>query len=316
MWKPDICVFHGNCDDGFGAAWAVWKRWGDDVQFIPGVYGKPIEADVSAKRVMFVDFSLKRPEMMEFVSRIQGGRNACEVLVIDHHKTAADEIAPWTIEPPEGPIDLSDQLERLEGHFYQNQCEGMLPIVSYFDMERSGAVMTWEFCHPGVEVPRILLHVQDRDLWRFDLPYTAEISAYLRAYKQTFDRWDAVASDISTAIMHGGSILLAHKKIVEQCCEHTSMEVIDGHSVPCVNVPYHYASDCADRLLKLNPDAPFAVAWFKGRDGLLLFSLRSRSSFDVSEVAKKFGGGGHAQAAGFKMTSTNLPLCVPMEDLH
>lgn len=42
MWKPDLCIYHGNCDDGFGAAWAIWKRWGNEVAYIPGVYGKPL----------------------------------------------------------------------------------------------------------------------------------------------------------------------------------------------------------------------------------------------------------------------------------
>lgn len=40
MWKPDLCIYHGNCDDGFGAAWAIWRRWGYEVAYVPGVYGK------------------------------------------------------------------------------------------------------------------------------------------------------------------------------------------------------------------------------------------------------------------------------------
>jgi uncharacterized protein len=154
-------------------------------------------------------------------------------------------------------------------------------------------------------------------LWKFDLPYTANVSAYLRAYKQTFDRWDVAAGDLVEVVKNGGIILLAHKKNVEQSCENAYIEVIDGHSVPAVNVPYHYASDCADWLLKANPAAPFAAAWFKRGDGMLAFSLRSRDDrLDVSEIAKRFGGGGHRNAAGFAVPSGNLPLCVPMENLR
>jgi hypothetical protein len=30
--KPDICIYHGNCADGFGAAWAVRRRFGGAVE--------------------------------------------------------------------------------------------------------------------------------------------------------------------------------------------------------------------------------------------------------------------------------------------
>jgi phosphoesterase RecJ-like protein len=44
-----------------------------------------------------------------------------------------------------------------------------------------------------------------------------------------------------------------------------------------------------------------AVAWRQ-------FGLRSRNGFDVSEVAKKFGGGGHAAAAGFVINIAKLDI--------
>lgn len=34
-----LCIYHGNCQDGFGAAWAVRHALGEDmVEFYPGVY--------------------------------------------------------------------------------------------------------------------------------------------------------------------------------------------------------------------------------------------------------------------------------------
>jgi len=89
MWKPDICIYHGNCDDGFGAAWAIWKRW-PDIEFVPGVYGKPLP-DVAGKNVLFVDFSAKRPEI-EAMAKV-----AKTILIIDHHKTAEADLEPFKI---------------------------------------------------------------------------------------------------------------------------------------------------------------------------------------------------------------------------
>ena len=45
------------------------------------------------------------------------------------------------------------------------------------------------------------------------------------------------------------------------------------------------------------------MSWFRHRDGNYIYSLRSRadSGIDVSAIAKKYGGGGHKNAAGFKL---------------
>src|SRR5258708_4926651 len=89
-WKPDICIYHGNCDDGFGAAWAIWTRWGNEVAYVPGVYGKPLP-DVAGKNVLFVDFSAKRAEIDEMA------QVAKSILIIDHHKTAEADLEPFKI---------------------------------------------------------------------------------------------------------------------------------------------------------------------------------------------------------------------------
>lgn len=39
QWSPDVCIYHGGCDDGFGAAWAIWRRW-PKCEFVPGYYGQ------------------------------------------------------------------------------------------------------------------------------------------------------------------------------------------------------------------------------------------------------------------------------------
>jgi nanoRNase/pAp phosphatase (c-di-AMP/oligoRNAs hydrolase) len=52
-------------------------------------------------------------------------------------------------------------------------------------------------------------------------------------------------------------------------------------------------------MLALHPEAPFVAAYFENEKGQRVWSLRSRAGFDCSEVAKRLGGGGHPQAAGF-----------------
>jgi hypothetical protein len=297
LWKPDVCIYHGGCDDGFGAAYAVWKRWGDDVEYVEGRYGAA-PPDVSGKNVIIVDFSYKYPVMREI------GYSAKSVVVIDHHKTAKAELHEWgaSIETP----DLSGRLESTALDLAHCLMQNCLPIIAWFDMNKSGARMAWEFCHPDLPVPKLILHVEDRDLWRFALPYTRHVSAAIRSYDHNFDRWDSMADDDSLAalVRDGGAILRAEKKLIAQFLAQAFIDTIGGHDVPSVNVPYHFASDCANELLAQHPDAPFAAAWFKRGDGKFQCSLRSDDSrLDVSDIAKSYGGGGHRNAAGFEVPS-------------
>lgn len=297
LWKPDICIYHGGCDDGFGAAFAVWKRWGDAVEYVQGRYGEAPPA-VAGKHVIIVDFSYKR-DVMDAL-----GRSAKSIVVLDHHKTAKDELHPWGSE--RAPATLADKLQNTEFDIAHCLMQNCLPIIAWFDMDKSGARMAWEFCHPGLPVPRLIEHIEDRDLWRFALPYTRHVSAAVRSYRHNFDRWDSMADDenVTALIRDGGAILRAEKKLIAQFLEQTTFDTIGGHSVPTVNVPYHFASDCANELLGKYPDAPFAASWFKRADGKFQCSLRSADDrMDVSEIAKLYGGGGHRNAAGFEVPS-------------
>lgn len=53
---------------------------------------------------------------------------------------------------------------------------------------------------------------------------------------------------------------------------------------------------------------PVKVAMFvkEGSGDQIAVSLRSKGSFDVSEIAKQFGGGGHRKAAGFRFNGQSL----------
>lgn len=276
-YKPDMCIYHGGCDDGFGAAWAVWKKW-PDCEFITGVYGKE-PPDVTGKHVLLVDFSYKRPVMERLVLA------AASVTVLDHHKTAEAELSC---------LDL----------WAKKQWPPRSAAIT-FDMEKSGARLAWEFCHGQEAIPAMLAMIEDRDLWRFALdPDTRRFSAALRIYPQEFKVWDGIYSNTARLIDEGTIVLRSHTANVLKFCAESFIEKISGYEVPCCNVPYHYASDVAHQLLADFPEAPFAMSWFKRGDGMFQASLRSEDHrVDVSEIAKKYGGGGHRNAAGFQVPS-------------
>lgn len=293
MWKPDICIYHGSCDDGFGAAWAIWRRWGNEVAYYPGVYGKPLP-DAAGKHVLFVDFSAKRPEI-EAMAKV-----AKSLVIIDHHKTAEAELAPFRITEAEADNFHPEAIDELLGGRWDRG-----QVLAWFDMDQSGAVMAWKFARNNTP-PKFLELIQDRDLWRFAFgDSTKWFSAALRTYPMTFETWNDLADDPDGLMDDGVGILRAHNANIEKFMTDVYQDDIGGHRVPVVNVPYHYASDTAHAMLQKFPDAPFTACWFRRGDGMIQYSLRSEDSrLDVSEIAKKFGGGGHRNAAGYQLVAS------------
>lgn len=187
-WKPDICVYHGGCDDGFGAAWAVRRKWGDDVKFVAGAYGGfEWPAEMHGKNILFVDFSLKRDRMIELANGGITGQIPRSVVVLDHHKTAEAELKDWSV------ADLT--LAETPTFLGLNMQEMHQQIVALFDMDKSGAKLAWEFCFPREPVPLLIEHIEDRDLWRFRLAATKTVSAALRTYPQDFSIWNSLDVD-------------------------------------------------------------------------------------------------------------------------
>jgi len=311
---PDICIYHGNCADGFTAAWAVWKRFGDSVEYIPGVYGES-PPDVTGKNVVIVDFSYKRPVLLEMT------KTARTVLVLDHHKTAEADLAQGGGEQRfmamgifTGPVHWQRYLDNLA----QDEMENVGCLVyTLFDMERSGAGIAWDFFHPDTRRPNLVNYVEDRDLWRFKLEQSRECNAFIFAHAYTFENWELMELLLETnpsAAMDGGAAieLKHHKDVAELVAKLRREMVIGGQWAPVANLPYTLTSDAGH--LMCGPYAspnlqgemvtpPFAACYWDTPDGRV-FSLRSDDSqggADVSEIAKSYGGGGHKNAAGFTM---------------
>jgi oligoribonuclease NrnB/cAMP/cGMP phosphodiesterase (DHH superfamily) len=279
-----LCIYHGHCDDGFAAAWAVRKALGDDVEFYPGIYQKEPPPH-EARDVIFVDFSYKRP-VLDAMSR-----KARSILILDHHKTAADDLKD--LQAPFGP-----GWKRHLDNVYQDTCEGVDgKMYALFDMERSGAALAWDFFVEGPR-PDFIEYVQDRDLWRKALAGGDEFTIALRSYPQDFDVWDGlIGRGASDLIDEGASIQRYYRLRVEELKRSAYGAKLGEHSCWISNAPYFAASEVAGELAERGLD--FGACYFEAEKGRFQYSLRSRGDFDVSAVAKQFGGGGHKNAAGF-----------------
>lgn len=279
---PDICIYHDNCDDGFAAAYAVWKRFGDAVKFVPAQYGGD-RPNVSGKDVLIVDFSFKAPEMKAMAGE------AKRIIVLDHHKTA------------EAELDGFMRLEAVGGPFEKRHADRMTSGVGVcFDMEKSGCRLAWEYCFGSQPMPEWMEHVEDRDLWRFNLRATKEVCIAIRSLPRDFGLWDTFTTE--RLANDGVAIRRYVDMIVSNICDTAFEEEIAGHKVPVAACSYDFVSEAAHELLNRNPDAPFAACVVRSYDGIT-YSLRSMDDrMDVSEIAKAHGGGGHRNAAGFRVS--------------
>ena len=274
--RKALVIYHHPCLDGFTAAWAAKQAMGNTADYVPGNYGNDgTLPDVDNRLVYLVDFSYPRNVMIELA------RRASKVIVLDHHLSAQKDLEPL----------LEDGT--IEGEF---------------DMDRSGAMITWNWFFLDKPAPEFIEYVQDRDLWTKVLPYCEEINLAMFAYEYTFENWDNIAATpIDMLRDEGIAIHRKHMKDVRELTEQVQYMTIAGfENVPTVNANYFYGSDlCA----LLSESEPFAAYYWHNSEGQYVFGLRSNKDFenvvDVSVIAKAFGGGGHANAAGFRIKDLN-----------
>ena len=271
-----LVIYHGGCRDGFCAAYVAWKGLGPDTVFFPGYYGQPppVREQTAGRDVYVLDFSYPRAQMQQLAN------DCASILVLDHHATAEAAL-----------IDLP---------------------FAQFDMTRSGAGMAWDHFFPGEPRPWFVDYVEDRDLWRHALPHSEELCAYLGAVPFDFTEWDKLASgsssedraaDIERYQHLGAAVLMKVKQYVAEVAKNAVLGEFCGHKgVPFVNAPQ---CDISELVHALCVGKPLAVGWFVRGDGMHQYSLRSEAGgVDVSELARKFGGGGHRHAAGFQLNDS------------
>lgn len=271
-----LCLYHADCVDGFTSAWVVFHALKGQVELRPAKYGDP-PPDVVGRDVYIVDFSYSLKVMMGLI------KEATHVKILDHHKTAEKALGVLL-------VDRDDT--RVSGEF---------------DMHRSGAGLCWDHLMGGRPRPNLVRYVEDRDLWRFALPWSREVSAFIGSFDQTIQQWDRIAAGLEQpkvlgdCVLEGAGIDRQHRRTVAQLArEYRRRVVIAGTEVWAVNAPHVYASDLGHLL---SQGEPFAAVYWDTPAGRV-FSLRSNpGGADVAEVAQLFGGGGHARAAGFTVAA-------------
>lgn len=271
----DTVIYHKNCFDGVTAAYVVHRycvqRRYPIPSFVAANYGDA-PPDVRGSGVVIVDFSYHR-HVLEEMARVSSS-----MLVLDHHKTAEDD---------------------LKG----------LPYA-VFDMEKSGAGIAWDWFFVGKPRPWLVDCVEDRDLWRFKLPATKYQMAFIATVPMDFENWAQLfVMDPAVVAEKGGAIQSYITNYGIKAREHIVMMDIGGFWFPVMNLSY---MNCSDHLNSLIDSSVFdrAASFFLRSDLKWQFSLRSEGDFDVSAIAKMYGGGGHKHAAGFELDQAGFNVIM------
>jgi oligoribonuclease NrnB/cAMP/cGMP phosphodiesterase (DHH superfamily) len=274
-----LILYHANCPDGFGGAYAAWKKLGDTATYIAVERHFTLPADIDGADVTCIDFCYPEHVLNELRSR------AASVMVLDHHLSNA---AVVTAEP-----------------------------AWVYSAEHSGCWLAWKHFHPDVPLPLLLQYVEEADVWRYTLPDSALIQRWIHMQPASFVGWDAAVKEfeqparLARITEKARSYEEYFQSLLRTYEEQAQPVEMDGHRILAVQAPGFLRSDLGHVLATKRP--PFALVW-RYQDNGIRCSLRGDGSIDLSEIAAHHGGGGHRNAASF-FVPARLPLpFTPIND--
>lgn len=271
----NTCYYHAGCPDGFGAAWAVWRAWGDAARFIPIGHDDVARIeDCEDRTVAFVDIAPNNHILRELAGV------ASRVIVLDHHVSALKRFQS-------DPM-LGDELQD-EGHYI------------HFDLEHSGAVLAWQHFRSDYPTPDLLRYVEDQDLWAWKLNGSREVNAAIGSYPRRFDVWAELDQrEVQLLAREGESIVRSDKAEVDRVVHTAATIMIGNRRVEAVNATRNRSSVGHELAKRAAHGDPWGCVYRIAGDRVHA-SIYSIGDFDVSAIATEFGGGGHLNASGFSV---------------
>lgn len=281
--KAIVVIYHKRCEDGFGAAYAAWKKFGDAAEYIPAGYNDELPEGLDGKEVYLLDFCYQIPGAIDALSK-----STKKLTILDHHKSSEELVL------------------NAPNHVY--------------DKDRSGATIAWSYFHPNTRVPSLLSYIEDGDLYRYARPETTDVFSYLGIQPYDFEVWDMLVKkfddDTSRAeLLAKGSIYTEYfEKMAHMSVEAATKVQFEGYecyfttTLPWMTMRSYVAHQLYEKL------PPIALVVTAHPDGYGV-SIRSDGTVDVSVIAKKYGGGGHPGSSGFFIPHTDpLPWVEIPED--
>lgn len=273
------CYYHNDAD-GRCAAAIVYQflQTGAQAKQAPAIdliemdYNRTVDVNAISKAepIIIVDFSFKPDVMAQVLAKTDA------VTWIDHHKTAK----------------VYDYGRDLMG------------LRHFSEPGKSGALLAWLYCYPGVQIPRAVELVSDYDTWQHKIAGDKEFNLGLMAQPWASDPSNELWEDlfeshtgmVDQLIKEGLSIRRFRDTKCEDYCRSYGFETeIGGYKAYAVNL-YTFGSHTFGERMKQYPICAGFV--FDGKQ--FTVSLYSDTGVDTSMISKGYGGGGHSAASGFQ----------------
>lgn len=289
--KFDAIIYHGPCPDGTAGLWCANHYRYIEKKISCRAGNNPTE-DLSNLNVVFVDICPKIDYLLELV------KIANYVAILDHHKSSEQMI-----------LDNKNKLDEIKNLYIE------------FDMNRSGCQIAWDYFFDNTGRPFFIDYIGDRDLWKWELPYSKEINTglwklgYIDFYKMN-ELLDNQNEKMET-IKNVGTIF--------ESCDKTQIDIGISNAIETTlisnnktyrlwlggNINPALKSDFGNALcLKSFSDntlPDFSAIWqYDPKLDEWWISLRgiNTRSPDLSIISNNYGGGGHPMASGFTIKSS------------
>ena len=272
-------IYHHNDLDG-RCGGAIALRWAEgpisyrSIQLIELDYKDSVDVDSiqENERLVIVDFSFK-PELMEKVLK-----KTTHITWIDHHKTAFE-------------------------YKYSMELAGLR------DERYSGCELAWMHFRSLFPMPHSVKLIGDRDKWAWKFGQeTTTFNQGIKLYDTSPDSpfWDGLFTDdadvtIKYICKEGETCIRFRDSFCADYAKGYGFETeFEGHKAFAMGL-YMFGSEAFGQRIR---EYPLCLSFeFDGKNYVVgLYS----ETIDVSEIAKRYGGGGHKGAAGF--VSANLPF--------
>ena len=275
--------FHHNDPDGYCSGFLIYNFYERNIECFAMDYNKkfPLDKIEKNEKIFITDFSIDPLVMTELLKITK------DVNWIDHHITAIDKYKTFPFE-----------------------------LKGLRSLKKSGCQLTFEYLYPDKKEPLFVSLIGDYDIWKLEYKESKDFILGLLTENIKVDSsvwytlWEESESEdkpFMNEVLKTGKIISRYRDMWSKTYrEKYGYEVkFEGHSCYVMNMGNGSSLNFGNLIKSTDIVAAYV---FDGESYIV--SLYSEK-VDVSEIAKKYGGGGHKGASGFVIK--NLPFIKDSE---
>lgn len=284
-------IFHHDDHDGLMSGAVALRKFGRNAEAYKIHHGIPFPFEIvePGETVVIVDFAVNSGGGLEQLCGITDN-----IIWIDHHISA---------------------IERDREVVRKYRVDGLLEVG------RAACVLAWEYFFPGEQLPLAVDLVGDHDVWTFvhgDRTRFFQAGLYLRRAEAEDPFWQKLMDEgvnggpLLEEVCRDGAVVRRYQQLKDDADIRRFGYETDFAGYRCVacNVKsnsYLFSS--------LKYRYPVMISYAFDGNGWKCSLFTERDDIDVSKIAAEYGGGGHAQAAGFRVHELPFAPAGPIAEL-